>query len=91
MKLIRKSIFALASALMLTACSSDEPFVGDDPNGGSQEGEYKYPHDYPHGWVKQQYLPDPLKAAHYYEPKDSSRYEKALKDQYERLNKFKND
>lgn len=53
--------------------------------------DYKYPHDYPHGWVKQQYLPDPLKAAHYYEPKDSSRYEKALKDQYERLNKFKND
>lgn len=42
MKLIRKSIFALASALMLTACSSDEPFVGDDPNGGSQEGEGVY-------------------------------------------------
>ena len=42
MKLIRKSIFALASALMLTACSSDEPFVGDDPIGGSQEGEGVY-------------------------------------------------
>lgn len=42
MKLIRKSIFALASALMLTACSSDEPFAGDDPNGGSQEGEGVY-------------------------------------------------
>lgn len=53
--------------------------------------DYKYPHDYPHGWVKQQYLPEPLKDAHYYEPKDSSRYEKALKEQYERLNKFKDD
>ncbi len=50
---------------------------------------YKYPHDYPHGWVKQQYLPDKLKNKHYYPPKDNSRYEKALQEQYERLNKFK--
>ncbi|WP_304652861.1 replication-associated recombination protein A [uncultured Ligilactobacillus sp.] len=50
---------------------------------------YKYPHDYPHGWVKQQYLPDKLKNTHYYAPKDNSRYEKALQEQYERLNKFK--
>lgn len=50
---------------------------------------YKYPHDYPHGWVKQQYLPDKLKNKHYYAPKDNSRYEKALQEQYERLNKFK--
>ncbi len=51
--------------------------------------EYKYPHDYPHGWVKQQYLPDKLKTKHYYAPKENSRYEKALQEQYERLNKFK--
>lgn len=50
---------------------------------------YKYPHDYPHGWVKQQYLPDKLKTKHYYAPKENSRYEKALQEQYERLNKFK--
>ncbi|WKB73805.1 replication-associated recombination protein A [Ligilactobacillus animalis] len=50
---------------------------------------YKYPHDYPHGWVKQQYLPDKLKTEHYYAPKENSRYEKALQEQYERLNKFK--
>lgn len=50
---------------------------------------YKYPHDYPHGWVKQQYLPDKLKNKHYYASKDNSRYEKALQEQYERLNKFK--
>lgn len=49
---------------------------------------YKFPHDYPHGWVKQQYLPDKLKDTHYYHPKDSSRYEKALKEQYERLINF---
>ena len=28
---------------------------------------YKYPHDYPNDWVAQQYLPDELKNAHYYE------------------------
>lgn len=50
---------------------------------------YKYPHDYPHGWVKQQYLPDKLKTKHYYAPKENSRYEKALQEQYDRLNKFK--
>ena len=27
---------------------------------------YKYPHDYPGHWVKQQYLPDDLKNAAYY-------------------------
>lgn len=50
---------------------------------------YKYPHNHPHGWVKQQYLPDKLKTKHYYAPKENSRYEKALQEQYERLNKFK--
>lgn len=29
---------------------------------------YKYPHDYPHGWVKQQYLPDALLEKQYYIP-----------------------
>ena len=28
---------------------------------------YKYPHDFPNDWVAQQYLPDELKNAHYYE------------------------
>ncbi len=27
---------------------------------------YQYPHIYPNGWVKQQYLPDAIKNAHYY-------------------------
>ncbi len=29
---------------------------------------YKYPHDYPKHWVKQQYLPDKIKHKKYYEP-----------------------
>ena len=29
---------------------------------------YKYPHDYPNHWVKQQYLPDNIKNKKYYHP-----------------------
>ena len=32
---------------------------------------YKYAHNYPNHWVKQQYLPDELKNAHYYEYSDN--------------------
>ncbi|WEV45245.1 replication-associated recombination protein A [Streptococcaceae bacterium ESL0687] len=39
---------------------------------------YKYPHDYPNHWVDQQYLPDKIKKAHYYQPGDQGRYERAL-------------
>ncbi|MFD0897891.1 replication-associated recombination protein A [Loigolactobacillus binensis] len=46
---------------------------------------YKYPHDYPNDWVKQQYLPERLKQATYYQPKNNGKYEKALAAQYHRL------
>ena len=39
---------------------------------------YKYPHDYG-GWVKQQYLPDEIKDAVFYEPTDNG-FEKTIKD-----------
>ena len=38
---------------------------------------YKYPHDYPNYWVKQQYLPDKVKNKKYYYPKHS-KYEDSL-------------
>lgn len=41
--------------------------------------DYKYPHDYADGYVKQQYLPDALKDAVYYEPTEHGR-EKYVKD-----------
>ncbi len=47
---------------------------------------YKYPHAYPDGWVEQQYLPDNLKNATYYEPNASSKFEQALAKQYEKFN-----
>ncbi len=38
---------------------------------------YKYPHDYPNAWVKQQYLPDNIKNKKYYKPKNN-KYEDNL-------------
>ena len=50
---------------------------------------YKYPHNYKGSVVKQQYLPDNIKNEKYYIPKDSSKYEIALKNVKEKLDKIK--
>ena len=52
---------------------------------------YKYPHDYPGSWVYQQYLPDNLKNASYYQPKESGPYERSLKERYDLIRKLKNE
>lgn len=49
--------------------------------------DYKYPHDYPNNWVKQQYLPDNIKDRKYFKPKANSKYEQSLKQVYENLEK----
>lgn len=46
---------------------------------------YLYPHDYPNGWVEQQYLPDAIKHKQYYKPKTTGKFEQALASIYERL------
>ena len=50
--------------------------------------EYKYPHDYPGAYVKQQYLPDKIKDKKYYHPKDIG-YEKTIKEIYDKIEKIK--
>lgn len=50
---------------------------------------YQYPHEAPGSWVDQQYLPDKIKRARYYEPKATGKYEQALAQQYERINQNK--
>ena len=55
----------------------------------NNKDKYKYPHDYPGAWVYQQYLPDKIKDAKYYIPKDSSKYEEALKERYLAIQKAK--
>ena len=46
---------------------------------------YKYAHDYPGHYVKQQYLPDEIKDAKFYEPTEIG-FEKQIKERLERLN-----
>ncbi len=53
--------------------------------------DYKYPHDYPNAWVKQQYLPDNIKNKKYYIPKETSNYERTLKQVRDKLDKLKNE
>ena len=53
--------------------------------------DYKYPHDYPNAFVKQQYLPDKIKNRKYYVPKTTSKYETTLKSIYEKLEKLQNE
>lgn len=50
---------------------------------------YQYPHDAPGSWVDQQYLPDKIKRARYYEPKNTGKYEQALAQQYQKINDSK--
>jgi len=38
--------------------------------GSDTYGEYKYPHDYPGGWVEQRYLPEGLEKGAFYHPSD---------------------
>ena len=40
--------------------------VHADSAGMEREQGYLYPHDFPHHWVRQQYLPDRLKGTRYY-------------------------
>ncbi|MBC1211638.1 replication-associated recombination protein A [Listeria booriae] len=51
--------------------------------------DYKYPHSYENAWVDQQYLPDRLLKAKYYEPKLTSKYEQTISGVYEKINKNK--
>src|SRR5699024_8053793 len=43
---------------------------------------YRYPHDFPEDWVRQQYLPDRLQNDRYYQPKQNGTFETAYAKQY---------
>jgi len=60
--------------------------VHADGTGFEREQGYKYPHNYPGHWVRQQYLPDSLKNAHYYEYGDN-KTEQAAKAYWELIKK----
>ena len=50
---------------------------------------YKYPHSYRNSIVNQTYLPENIKNAKYYIPKETSKYEINLKNTKEKIEKFK--
>ena len=58
--------------------------VHADGAGFEREQGYLYPHNYPGHWVKQQYLPDSLKDARYYEYGDN-KTEQAARAYWEKL------
>ena len=49
---------------------------------------YLYPHDFPGDFVKQEYMPDNLKNKNYYNPKETSQYERQLKQIKDHLDKL---
>ena len=53
--------------------------VHADGTGFEREQGYKYPHSFPNHWVRQQYLPDALKGAYYYEYGDNKLEQTAKK------------
>ncbi len=83
-------VMSIDAAMADVASGKTGPFprelqnVHADGAGFEREQGYKYPHDYPGHWVRQQYLPDVLKGAHYYEYGDN-KTEQAAKAYWDRI------
>ena len=70
--------------LNVPRCLQNTHYDGDDVTNKGQH--YKYPHDYKNHYVKQQYLPDDLVDAKYYEY-GSNRIEQASKEYWDKIKK----
>lgn len=63
--------------------------TGNVPNHiKTNSKDYLYPHNFPNGYIKQQYLPDNIKNRKYYMPKETSKYEQSLKSVYEKISRM---
>lgn len=51
--------------------------------------DYQYPHNFPGGWVNQQYLPNKIKNKIYYEAKETGKYEKGLAQRNQQIKQLK--
>ncbi len=58
--------------------------VHADSTGMEREQGYRYPHNFPHNYVKQQYLPDALAGVRYYEY-GQNKTEQAAKQYWDRI------
>jgi len=66
----------------------DGHYSGSKELGNAQN--YLYPHNYPGHWVKQEYLPEKIRDHHYFSPEDSGKYERALAQRKETIDKLRN-
>ena len=75
---------AIDTALQIVSATSSGNVPNHIKNGNP---DYKYPHDYKNAYVKQQYLPDNVKNAKIYHPKDNKN-EKILKEIMDKIEKY---
>lgn len=66
----------------------DGHYVGSKELGNAQD--YKYPHNYPGNWVKQDYLPEKIKYADYFIPNENGKYERSLGMTKNKIDQLKN-
>ena len=66
----------------------DGHYSGSKELGNAQN--YLYPHNYPGHWVNQEYLPEKIRDHHYFSPEDSGKYERALAQRKETIDKLRN-
>ena len=81
-------IFKAMEMVKTSKTAAIPPYLQDAHYGGAAKlGHgigYKYAHDYPNHYVKQQYLPDELVGQSFYEPSDNG-YERNIKEHMERI------
>lgn len=75
---------ALDAALIDVSAGNTGPIPNNIKNDNTG---YLYPHDYPNGWVKQNYMPNKLKGKTYYKAKETSSFEKTLKSINDKIKK----
>ncbi len=81
------AIFAATDAVKQVGDAQVPPHLRDAHYSGAKNlGNvgYKYAHDYPNHYVKQQYLPDTLVGSRFYEPGDIG-YERDIKAWFEKI------
>ena len=74
----------MGKGIGIPRCLQNTHFDGEDQEEKGQN--YLYPHNYKNHYVKQQYLPDDIKDAHYY-VYGNNKFEQALKEYWDKIKK----
>ena len=81
--------FDAESAAKRTARPEDVPIhlrdANRDKDAFGDGKDYKYPHNYPNHFVKQQYLPDSLLGSHFYTPSNNG-WEAKIREAFRKIN-----